>query len=140
MNIMEGSGIAEDDFANDTTAVAIDYEEFPLTKRMQNAAYNSSGEISDNSSDSTNLETSWNDIHAVSFYFLSFKSANYMFLVLLLVSVQLDLMELRTQGRKDKLISDEMHGLAVAIAGTLASNSCDPCECKCLLYRYRKNR
>ena len=61
VNMMEGSGPADADFANATT------EESPLATRMQNDDDLSSGEISDNSSDLTSFETSWSDIHAVSF-------------------------------------------------------------------------
>ena len=64
VNLMEGSGPADADFANATT------EEFPLATRMQNDDDISSGEISDNSSDvdAVSLETSWGDINAVSYY------------------------------------------------------------------------
>ena len=71
VNMMEGSGPADDGIDNETTTGASDNEEFPLATRTLDADDVSSGEVSDNSSDSTNLEASWNDIHAVSVYFHS---------------------------------------------------------------------
>ena len=66
VNMMEGSGLAGDSVANKTTTAASDNEEFPLATETLDAGDVLSEEVSDNSSDSTNLEASWTDIHAVS--------------------------------------------------------------------------
>ena len=71
VNMMEGSGLADDGSANETTTDASDNEEFPLATRTLDADDVSSSEVSDNSSHSTNLEASWNDIHGISVYFHS---------------------------------------------------------------------